>query len=91
MAASLAIPVSDHSLECSIYYLVEYKLAGDPAYTSTGFQTATAVEEGSPLVTNYYLYVHNLIENVDYDLRTTRYCCDGNVSTPTTSTVNTTP
>lgn len=87
MAARIKIPVNDHDDVCATHYLVEYKQDTEPSYSS--LQNQIAVEDGSP--PQWVLIVENLVEDVLYDIRVTRYCCDGTVSTPTTTTVLTTP
>lgn len=62
--------------DCTYYYFVEYKLSGDTAYSS--FQTTD-----NPIV------IQPVVSGSTYNVRITRYCCNGAVSSATTLDVNT--
>lgn len=79
MAQTVTIPIADHDTACTAFYLVEYKLTGDPGYTFSQQYF------DSPIVVN------NLADTSSYDFRITRQCCNGATGTPTTFTVDTTP
>lgn len=68
--------IADDSTECTQYYLVEYKLISETAYN-----VFTAFE--SPITTPVVL------DNSEYNLRITRYCCNGGISAPLELVVDT--
>lgn len=74
---NIFIPIIDHGSECTAYYLVEYKLVADSGYIVLPFQFNTPIE------------IKGLQENQSYDVRITRFCCNGDQGTPTTTTINT--
>lgn len=77
MAKKINIVVTDHSDNCTGYYLVEWKLTGATAYNSMKAYTDT-------------FDIPNLDEASTYDVRVTRVCCNGASSTPETDIVDTT-
>lgn len=79
MAQTLTIPIDDHSTECTMHYLVQYKFNGD-----AGFFFSQLFYD-SPIV------LPNMQDSAVYDIRITRYCCDGSVSDPVDITTSTTP
>lgn len=75
MAKQITIPLT--TSDCILYYLVEYRVTGNPGYS---FQQ------------NYYtqpIVLQNLSDTTSYDVRVTPYCCDGTVGTPTETTFDT--
>lgn len=68
-AKNITIPITDHDDNCTTYYLVEYKLSSDSAYTS--FQWF-----------NDQIVIGNVLDASEYDVRITRYCCNGATSAP---------
>lgn len=70
-------PITDDSTECSQYYKVEYKLS-----TETAYNTFNAFD--SPIT------IANVLDASVYDVRITRYCCNGGVSAPLILSINTT-
>lgn len=91
MAVTALIPILDHDSECSLYYLVEYKLSGDASYTSLGNMLPSEYTEGSPPITVWKLQIDNLVNDASYDVRVTRYCCNQAFSSPTILTFTATP
>jgi hypothetical protein len=80
MSKKITIPITDHETEgvCSIYYRTEYKLT---------------TEGGYHLLPDVYtppVVINNLVDDTEYDVRITRFCCDGSQSVPLELTVNTT-
>jgi len=74
----IQIPISDHDTNCSIYYLVEYKLSTDTGYNSFNWATAPPIK------------INNVIDDSTYDVRITRFCCDGSQSAPLVLSIDTT-
>lgn len=74
---NIFIDIDDHGTECTAYYLVEYKLTADAGYIALPFQFNTPVE------------IKGLQANESYDVRVTRFCCNGDQGTPTTTTIST--
>lgn len=78
---SVSIPVilSSPAIEeeCTQYYLVEYRITGDPGWTVL------------PATTLNPIVVNGLIPSTSYDWRITRYCCSGD--NKTTEYTETTP
>lgn len=72
MARRITIPITNHNADgiCTSYYLVEYRINGEPGY-SFSQQMYT-----SPVV------LDNMQDDTLYDFRITRGCCDGVSSTP---------
>jgi hypothetical protein len=79
MAQTLTIPIDDHSTACTMYYLVQYKFNGDVGY----FFTDKFYD--SPIV------LQNMQDSAVYDIRITRYCCNGSTADPVDITTSTTP
>lgn len=79
MARKITIPITDHGASgiCSTGYIVEYRNSGAVNWTTAEF-AATPIE------------LSNLIDDVEYEIRVKRVCCDGLVSAPLELTVNTT-
>jgi hypothetical protein len=76
----ILIPITDDGTECNEGYIVEYKLTSDTDYTRVfPDQLGTPVE------------ITGLLDDVSYDVRVTRKCCNGTLSDPTIDTVITTP
>lgn len=65
------IPITNHPDQCVAYYGVQYKLSGDPGYT---------------VLPDWYapppIIIYGLLDGSNYDVRITRFCCDGQVSDP---------
>lgn len=78
---NILIPITDHDDNCSLYYLVEYKAQGETAWTS--FETNITTIEN-------YLTIENVADGIIYDIRVTRYCCNGATSQVLTLTKDTT-
>lgn len=76
MARQITIPITD-TPDCVAYYLVEYKLAGSDGY------------EFSQQYFDTPIVLDNLLDNTEYEIRITRYCCNGVSATPVDITVNT--
>jgi hypothetical protein len=76
----ISIPITDDGTECNEGYIVEYKLTADSDYTRV-----FPDQIGTPVV------ITGLLDDVSYDVRVTRKCCNGSYSAPTLSTVITTP
>lgn len=76
MAKLVSIPITIASPavddECTQYYLVEWKLTGDVAWSSMG-------------TTDNPIEIPNLAAATDYDIRITRYCCNGDIKTSETT------
>lgn len=76
-----SIPITETSpaidSECTFYYLVEYRLSGDIGYSS--FTTSD-----NPIV------ISPLVSEETYNVRITRYCCNGAISGTATTNVDTT-
>lgn len=68
--------IADDDTECTQYYKVEYKLTSETAYN-------TFVAFSSPVTTPVVL------DNSEYDLRITRYCCNGGISAPLEMVIDT--
>lgn len=68
--------ISDDSTECTQYYKVEYKLTSETAYNMF-------IAFSSPITTPVVL------DNSEYNLRITRYCCNGGISAPLELVVDT--
>lgn len=75
---TLYIPIDDFDTVCSQGYQVQYKLAGDPTYTD--WPEALT----SPIV------ITGLEDDVAYNVKITRLCCDGTVSDPVVIDITTT-
>lgn len=82
--AKATIPITDHDtgspMICTQYYIVEYRPTG-----VSGWSTA------SPNITAPPIVLEDLVDNISYDLKVTRVCCNGAKSTPTTTTFIATP
>ena len=76
---NVSIEIADHDTECTSYYQVEYKLPSDPNYTPGANQF------DSPIV------ITNLQSDTVYEFKITRFCCNGQYSTPLTFTRSTSP
>lgn len=74
----IQIPITDHDDNCSTYYLVEWKLNADVGYNTTNWTAAP------PIIIN------NVLDNSTYDVRITRFCCDGSQSSPLVLSIDTT-
>jgi|GEM_PF-3382193 len=77
---SASIPITDDGSVCNQGYVVRYKLGTDPSFT-TLFPNPTE----SPIVIN------GLIDDEEYDLEVQRICCDGQLSTVTSTSFTATP
>lgn len=79
MARKVTIPITDHNDEglCTNSYLVSYRITGETYWTTQTFSEPPVV-------------VSNLDDDIEYQFKITRYCCDGVASTPLELTVNTT-
>lgn len=73
----IQIPITDHGSTCTSYYLVEWKLSTDTGYNTMNW----AVEP--PIIIN------NVLDASTYNVRITRFCCDGSQSVPLTLNVDT--
>lgn len=73
------IPIDDFNDHCSEGFIVEYKLAGEVDYTRLF---------PDPLITP--VVITNLADDMTYDVRIKRKCCDGQQSNWTTVSVDTT-
>lgn len=74
MNKNITIPITDSN--CTQYYLVEYKLSTDTAYAS--FQWY-----------DNQIKIYNLADSSIYNVRITRFCCDGTSSALLTVDVDT--
>jgi hypothetical protein len=72
----ITIPITDHADNCTAYYNVEYKLSTDIAYNSFKAFTDRVV-------------ISNVFDASVYNVRITRYCCNGSSSAPLTLIVDT--
>lgn len=79
MPATVYIPLEDSSGDCVQYYITEYKAASDPGYSTAPQQFA------SPIM------IAGLIEGVEYEIRITKVCCNGQLGTPVTTTYTVDP
>lgn len=70
MAQTLTIPIEDNDTECMMHYLVQYKFNGDAGYFFS------QLYYDSPIV------LQNMQDSATYDIRITRYCCNGSISDP---------
>ena len=77
MARKITIPITDHEDVCSTSYSVSYKLTGD-SYWTTQSMYVPPFEIG------------NLLDDVVYNIRIVRQCCDGLQSAPLEFDINTT-
>lgn len=68
--------IADDSTECTQYYKVEYKLTSETAYNMF-------IAFSSPITTPI------VSDNSEYNLRITRYCCNGGISAPLELVVDT--
>lgn len=73
----ITIPITDHASNCTNYYLVEWKLSSESGYNSTTWP-------------NDQIVISNLQDASVYDVRITRYCCNGGTSAPLILSVDTT-
>lgn len=73
----IVIPITDHDANCTTRYLVEWKLTGDTGYSSM-------------IWTNDQIEINNVQDASVYDVRITRYCCNGSISAPLILSVDTT-
>lgn len=73
----ITIPITDHDENCTQYYLVEYKLTGAAGYSSFHSFTNEVI-------------VSNLEDESTYDVRITRFCCNGSSSAALELEVDTT-
>lgn len=67
---SISIEISDHGSGCTSYYQVEYKLASEAGYTLGENQFESPIQ------------INQLEDDALYNIRITRFCCDGTFSTP---------
>lgn len=74
---TITIPIPNHDDNCTVYYFVEYKLNSDVNYNS--FQWYTDRVE-----------IPNVADNSVYDVKITRYCCNGGTSAPLVLSIDTT-
>lgn len=74
---NVSIVIPNDGSECSDKYKVEVKLQTDTGYTVLPDQYE------SPIV------ITQLEDNTAYDVRITRFCCNGQYSTPLVFTINT--
>lgn len=74
---SISIEITDHDSVCTDYYQVEYKLATEAGYTLGANQFESPIQ------------INQLEDDALYNIRITRFCCDGNFSTPLTFNVTT--
>jgi hypothetical protein len=77
MARKITIPITDHNDVCNTGYTVAYKMDGAP-YWTTQNMFAPPFE------------ISNLLDDVLYNIRITRQCCDGLASAPLELNINTT-
>lgn len=75
----ITIPITDDDTECNQGYIAEYKLTSDSEYTRV-FPDPT----GSPIE------IVGLLDDVEYNVRITRKCCNGSYSPVTSTVVDTT-
>lgn len=73
----IVVPITDHDANCTTRYLVEWKLTGDAGYSSM-------------IWTNDQIEINNVEDASVYDVRITRYCCNGSISAPLILSVDTT-
>lgn len=59
--------------ECTVEYLLEYKLSGDAGWTAL---------PPFPPPADYEIVIDNLVADSLYNFRLTRYCCNGAQSEP---------
>lgn len=78
MNARIVIVLSDHSDNCTLRYEVVYKLSTDEGYTPAGNFFGDTIE------------IPNALADTTYDVKVTRYCCDGNISVVYSAEVDTT-
>lgn len=78
MARKITIPITDHNDAgvCSLFYTVEYQLNGETGWTET-------ITYEPPVV------LTNMLDDVIYNVRITRNCCDEIPSSPLELTINT--
>lgn len=69
---NISIEITDDGTECTDYYMMEYKLPSDAFYTEAPRQYASPVE------------IANLQSDTLYNIKVTRFCCNGQFSTPLT-------
>lgn len=69
---NISIVITDDGTECTDYYMMEYKLPSDAFYTEAPRQFE------SPVVFS------NLQSDTLYNFKITRFCCNGQYSTPLT-------
>lgn len=77
MSKKITIPITDHADNCTAYYNVEYKLSTDINYNSFKAFTDRVV-------------ISNVLDTSVYNVRITRYCCNGSSSTPLVLSIDTT-
>lgn len=81
MARKITMPVYDDETYCKQGYIVEYKLSAEETWIR---QTPNTLY--TPVV------IENLLDDVDYDVRIARICCDGTISDwDTWTNITTTP
>lgn len=80
-AKQIIIPITDHADQCSLYYLVEWKLT-----TASGYNQ----EKQFLTETENNIIIDDVLDNTEYDVRITRYCCNGGISAPLVLLVDTT-
>lgn len=76
MARTIVQPITDTS-ECTQYYLVQYKLNTQTAYNQLYWYDDN-------------IEIRNLLDDSVYDVRITRYCCNGGISAPLILSIDTT-
>ncbi len=76
MSKKITIPITDHADNCTAYYNVEYKLSTETAYNSFKAFTDRVV-------------LNNVLDTSVYNVRITRYCCNGSSSAPLTLVIDT--
>lgn len=73
------IPIDDSADVCNDGYIVEYKQAAVTDYTRL-----LPDPFGTPVI------IQNLADDMEYDVRIKRKCCNGDISAWTTITIDTT-
>lgn len=81
MSRQVTLPIDNHDAPgmCTQYYVVEYKPQSDPNY---------AVLSPNPM--DSPIVIDNLLDDIIYDIRVTRFCCNGQSSIAASTTVDTT-
>lgn len=80
-AKQIIIPITDHADQCSLYYLVEWKLTTEAGYSS---------QQSFLTDTENNIIISDVEDASEYNVRITRYCCNGGISAPLVLLIDTT-